>query len=94
MQIGSDDTGDIADEPAARLVIVHPQYQHSRADEKSTAMIFARRGLETRGSSQRANRNMVVFLAADAKRMEELSEAVRDYLAWENIAGRGWMNLT
>jgi hypothetical protein len=31
---------------------------------------------------------MVVFLAADAKRMEELSEAVRDYLAWDNIAGR------
>ena len=31
---------------------------------------------------------MVVFLAADVKRMEELSEAVRDYLAWQDIAGR------
>jgi predicted AAA+ superfamily ATPase len=88
VQIGSDDTGDIADEPAARLVVVHPQYQHSRADAKSSAMLFARGGLETRGSAQRVNRNMVVFLAADAKRMEELSEAVRDYLAWDNIAGR------
>jgi predicted AAA+ superfamily ATPase len=88
VQIASDDTGDIADDPAARLVVVHPRYHHSRGDEASTAMTFARRGLETRGPSQRVNRNMVVFLAADAKRMEELSEAVRDYLAWDNIAGR------
>jgi predicted AAA+ superfamily ATPase len=88
VQIGSDDTGDIADDPAARLVVAHPRYHHSRGDEASTAMMFAHRGLETRGSSQRVNRNMVVFLAADAKRMEELSEAVRDYLAWDNIAGR------
>ena len=88
VQAGSEDTGDIADDPAARLVIVHPRYQHSRGDDTSTAMMFARRGLETRGSAQRVNRNMVVFLAADAKRMEELSEAARDYLAWDSIAGR------
>jgi len=88
VQAGSEDTGDIADDPAARLVIVHPRYCHSRGDESSASMMFARRGLESRGSSQRVNRNMVIFLAADAKRMEELSEAVRDYLAWDNIAGR------
>ncbi len=88
VHIGSADTGDITDDPVARLVIIHPQYHHVKGDEASPAMIFARRALDTRGSSQRVNRNMVVFLAADVKRMEELSEAVRDYLAWKDIAGR------
>jgi predicted AAA+ superfamily ATPase len=88
VHIGSADTGDIPDDPAARLLIVHPQYQHIRGDGASSAMGFARRALDTRGSAQRVNRNMVTFLAADAKRMEELGEAVRDFLAWKNIAGR------
>jgi len=86
VHIGSEDTGDIPDDAAARLVIVHPRYRHSRGDEASTAMMFARRALETRGSSQRVNRNMVVFLAPDARRMEELEEAAREYLAWRSIA--------
>lgn len=86
VQVGSEDTGDIADEPAVRLVIVHPRWRHSRGDEASSAMFFARRALDTRGSSQRVNRNMLVLLAADAKRMEELDDAVRDYLAWKSIA--------
>jgi predicted AAA+ superfamily ATPase len=87
VHIGSEDTGDIPDDPAVRLVILHPQYRHTRGDEASPAMMFARRVLDTRGSSQRVNRNMVVFLAPDTKRMEELSDAVRDYLAWKSIAG-------
>ena len=88
VHVGSEDTGDIRDDPAARLLIVHPRYHHSRGDETSPAMVFARRALDTRGSSQRINRNMVVFLAPDAKRMEDLTDAVRDYLAWDSIAGR------
>jgi predicted AAA+ superfamily ATPase len=87
VHVGSADTGDIPDDPAARLVIVHPQYRHARGDEGSSAMLFARRALDTRGSAQRVNRNMVVFLAADTKRMEELEEAAREYLAWQSIAG-------
>jgi len=87
VHIGSEDTGDIPDDPAARLVIVHPQYAHAKGDGASAAMTFARRAVDTRGSAQRANRNMLVFLAADMKRMEELSDAVRDYLAWQSIAG-------
>ncbi|HET9895154.1 MAG TPA: Swt1 family HEPN domain-containing protein [Streptosporangiaceae bacterium] len=87
VQVGSEDTADIPDEPVVRLVIVHPRWCHSRGDESSGAMFFCRRALDTRGSSQRVNRNMVVMLAADAKRMEDLQEAVRDYLAWQSIAG-------
>jgi predicted AAA+ superfamily ATPase len=88
VQVGTEDTGDIADEPVARLVILHPQYQHSRTEDASLAMTFARRALDARGSAQRVNRNMVVFLAPDAKRMEDLTDAVRDYLAWDNITCR------
>jgi hypothetical protein len=40
-----------------------------------------------RGTAHRLNRNMVVFLAADAKRYEELDDAVRQYLAWKELAG-------
>ena len=87
VHIGSSDTGDISDDSAARLVIIHPQYRYARSDEPSSAMVFAQRALDTRGSSQRVNRNMVVFLAPDARRMEELEEATRDFLAWDSIAG-------
>jgi predicted AAA+ superfamily ATPase len=86
VHVASEDTGDIPDDAAARLVITHPRYRHSRGDEASAAMGFAHRALETRGSSQRVNRNMVVFLAADVRRMEDLEEAVREYLAWRSIA--------
>jgi predicted AAA+ superfamily ATPase len=86
VHVGSEDTGDISDDPAARLVIIHPSNRYTRGDDESAAMKFARRALDSRGSAQRVNRNMVVFLAPDAKRMEELEEAVRDYLAWQSIA--------
>jgi predicted AAA+ superfamily ATPase len=88
VQVGSEDTADIPDDPAARLVIIHPRFHHARGDGASPAMGFARRALDTRGNSQRVNRNMLVFLGPDAKRMEDLSGAVREYLAWDNIAGR------
>jgi hypothetical protein len=84
----TDDSAEVPDTGEARLVIIHPKFSHARGDSSSTAMVFAKRVLDTRGSSQRINRNTVVFLAADAKRLDELEMAVRDYLAWEHIAGR------
>jgi hypothetical protein len=70
-----------------RLVIMHPQYRHSRGDDTSSAMTFALSAATGRGSAHRLNRNMVVFLAADAKRYEELDDAVRQFLAWKELAG-------
>ncbi|HEY9472985.1 MAG TPA: AAA family ATPase, partial [Mycobacteriales bacterium] len=49
---------------------------------------FAEDAREHRGSSQRLNRNMVVFLAPDGKRLDELAEATRHFLAWEWINNR------
>lgn len=84
-----EDSGNIPDTDEARLVILHPRYTHLRGqDDSSPALRFAWGALETRGSAQRSNRNMLVFLAADAKRFTELDEAVREYLAWKSITER------
>jgi predicted AAA+ superfamily ATPase len=90
-----DETGAVPDTEEVKLVILHPQFLHTRGQDESPAMVFARRCLDARGSGQRANRNTLVFLAADATRWEELAEASRDYLAWKQVAQRADdLNLT
>ncbi|MEU9887670.1 Swt1 family HEPN domain-containing protein [Sphaerisporangium sp. NPDC051011] len=84
----TDDSSEVPDTGDARLVILHPKFVHAKGDDKSSARIFAQEVLDKRSSSQRINRNMLVFLAGDARRMEELGEAVREFLAWEDIFGR------
>ena len=78
-------SADIRDDPEARLVILHPLYPHAKGEDDSPAFTFSRQALDARGSSQRINRNMVVFLAADRKRLDELEDATRQYLAWQAI---------
>jgi predicted AAA+ superfamily ATPase len=87
VQIGPERSDDIPDEAAVRLVIVHPQFRHTRGDLVSAAGHFAAAAAAGRGTAHRLNRNMLVFLAADAKRYEELDDAVRQYLAWRELAG-------
>ena len=86
VQIGPEGSAEILDDPAVRLVILHPQYRHTRNDQASAAMVFADKTMLNRGNSQRMNRNMIIFLAPDARRYEELDQAVRDFLAWQSIA--------
>ena len=88
VHIAPDTSADIPDEDSARLVILHPSHSHSKNALDSLAMKFAQESLEKRGSAQRINKNMLVYLAPDTKRLEELLEAVRDFLAWQNIASR------
>ena len=88
VHIAPDTSADIPDEDTARLVILHPSVSHTKNANDSLAMKFAKEVLDRRGSAPRINKNMLVFLAADAKRLEELMEAVRDLLAWQNIASR------
>ncbi|MBV9142989.1 MAG: DUF499 domain-containing protein [Pseudonocardiales bacterium] len=86
VHIAPDSTAEIPDGEEVRLIIVHPRHPHSRGDEDSAALRFARDTLERRGPAQRTNRNMIVFLAADGRRIAELDEAVRANLAWRWIA--------
>ena len=88
VHVAPDSTGDIPDEDAARLVILPPSMPHTKNNDESPALAFAQQALEKRGSAQRVNRNMLVFLAPDSKRLDELMEATRNFLAWDDIAGR------
>lgn len=80
-----EDTADIPDTDEARLVVLHPSAAHERNATDSTAIEFARKATENRGTANRVNRNMLVFLAADKNRMAELDTAVRDYLGWSDV---------
>jgi hypothetical protein len=72
--------------PVPGAVVVHPGVSYSRkAGAESSAVAFARAATERRGSAQRQHRNMVVFLAGDQDRLDELSTAVREYLGWKHV---------
>ncbi|MGM0931148.1 MAG: Swt1 family HEPN domain-containing protein [Actinomycetota bacterium] len=80
-----EDSGDIPDTDEARLVILHPKSTHKRNAADSSAMVFSQKATENRGTANRFNRNMLVFLAGDQDRMGELDTAVRDYLGWSDV---------
>jgi hypothetical protein len=88
LHVAPETSADIPDGEDVRLVVVHPRHPHSRGDDDSAALRFARDAFERRGTAQRTNRNMVVFLAPDTKRLAELDEAVRAHLAWRWIDER------
>ncbi len=79
-----EDHSDIPDVDEARLVILHPSLAHKRGTE-SEAKHFAEQATTHRGTSNRTNRNMLVFLAADEARLQELDAAVRDFLGWSHV---------
>lgn len=76
---------DVPDEDTVRLVILGPEHPHASGDDTSPARVIAAEILDERGSGPRRNRNMLVFLAADRSRLEDLERAVRDHLAWRSI---------
>ena len=80
-----DDSADVPDVDEARLVIVPPSATHKKGEDDSPALTFARKTIETRGTANRTNANMLVFIAADEVRMVELDAAVRDYLGWNYV---------
>lgn len=80
-----EDNGDIPDRDEARLVVLHPRYTYDRKNDATEALPFAQNAVDQCGTAHRTNRNMVVFLAADADRMSELDIAVRDYLGWTDV---------
>lgn len=80
-----EDSGDILDLDEARLVLVHPSYAHKRGEKASEAIEFAWTAAERHGTGNRTYRNMVVFLAADQSRLEELVRSIREYLGWSQV---------
>lgn len=76
--------GEIPDTDEARLVILHPKVAHNRGVD-SAAKDLAQKAIEQRGSANRTHRNMLIYLAADEARLEELHSATRDYLGWTPV---------
>jgi hypothetical protein len=90
-------SADVPDTEDVRLVVLHPSLPHARgAGDTATsppptptsAARFAADLFEHRGTTRRANRNMVVVLAPDARRLDELADATRELLAWRWVHER------
>jgi predicted AAA+ superfamily ATPase len=97
VHVAPDSSADVPDGQEARLVIVPPSHVHDRRQaQESPAYTWASDVVDRRGSGARVHRNMLVFLAADAARYEELQASVRDYLAWRYVRDNadGVLNLT
>jgi predicted AAA+ superfamily ATPase len=95
VHVAPDGSSEVPDEREARLVVLGPEHAHTAKDKDSPALRAARETLEARGSSPRIYRNMLVFLAADAKRLKDLDGRVRQLLAWSSIeADADTLNLT
>jgi len=62
-----DGPADVDDEQAARLVTLGPRWPHRRDDGQSAAIQEAAAILDSRGTTPRMYRNMLVFAAADAE---------------------------
>jgi predicted AAA+ superfamily ATPase len=83
---------EVPDIAECRLVVLSPTSPHVNKDTSSQAMLAARAMLEQRHSGARQFRNMLLFLAPDQRRLEELERGVAEHLAWSNIHDR-WEEL-
>ena len=85
--VAPETSGDIVDEPRARVVVLNLDETHHRRGGESDAQKAARDILENRGSAQRYHRNMLVFIAPDKINAEAWKNALREHLAWTWIDG-------
>ncbi len=83
---------EVPDIAECRLVVLPPTAPHTNKDTSSQAMVAARAMLEQRHAGARQFRNMLMFLAPDQRRLEELERGVAEHLAWSNIHDR-WEEL-
>lgn len=95
VQVAPTSSAEVPDEAggvrAVVLGVAHPH--HGR--EGSEALIEAKEILLQRGSTPRVYRNMLVFIAAEARQLDNLKDAVRSALAWgEVVKEKDRLNLT
>lgn len=76
---------DVPDQDQVRLVLVPPKYTNANKKADGTAGEYVTKVLASKGAGARTHRNMLLFLAADAKRNAELESSTRKYLAWRHI---------
>ncbi|HLI43596.1 MAG TPA: Swt1 family HEPN domain-containing protein, partial [Acidimicrobiales bacterium] len=72
VHVAPQSSADVDDDDQVRLVVLPPEAAHVAKTEDSPALGAAREILEHRGNAPRLYRNMVVFLAADHRRVDDL----------------------
>ena len=84
-QVAPGNLADIPDESGGvRAVVLGVAHPH-KPKNGSNALKFAQEALMNRGTTPRVNRNMLVFLAADARQARVLNNSMRTSLAWAAI---------
>lgn len=66
-------------------MLLHPNLTHSSKADNSNALIEAKQILETKGSAPRYCKNLLVFLALDGSKQENLFQRINEFLAWDSI---------
>lgn len=85
VQVAPGNSSDVPDEPGGvRAVVLGVAHAHTGRDG-SDALAEARDMLLQRGSTPRVYRNMLVFLAAELRQLDNLKAAQRAALAWSEI---------
>lgn len=85
VQVAPASSAEVPDEAGGvRAVVLGVKYPHNGRDG-SEALIEAKDILTQRGSTPRVYRNMLVFIAAEARQLDHLRDAVRASLAWGEI---------
>ncbi len=85
VQVTPGSSADVPDEPnGVRAVVLGVRHPHNGRDE-SGAMAAAGEILTQRGHTPRVYRNVLVFLAADTRQVDNLIGAMRHALAWDGI---------
>ncbi|MBF9033364.1 DUF499 domain-containing protein [Rhodobacterales bacterium HKCCE2091] len=85
VQVAPGSSADIPDEPGGvRAVVLGVAHPHT-GREGSEALAEAKDVMMQRGSTPRVYRNMLVFLAAEQRQLDNLKAAQRAALAWAEI---------
>ncbi|MBF7011871.1 DUF499 domain-containing protein [Novosphingobium resinovorum] len=85
VQVAPASSAEVPDEAGGvRAVVLGVAHPHHGRDG-SEALVEAKDILMQRGSIPRVYRNMLVFIAADSRQLDNLKDAVRSALAWSEI---------
>ncbi|MER8954553.1 DUF499 domain-containing protein [Mesorhizobium sp. M0833] len=95
VQVAPASSAEVPDEAGGvRAVVLGVAHPHNGRDG-SEALVEAKDILMQRGSMPRLYRNMLIFIAADARQLDNLKDAVRAALAWgEIVRDTDRLNLT
>ncbi|MFN3946071.1 MAG: DUF499 domain-containing protein [Allosphingosinicella sp.] len=95
VQVAPATSAEVPDEAGGvRAVVLGVAHPHNGRDG-SEALVEAKDILMQRGTTPRVYRNMLVFISADARQLDNLKDAVRSALAWgEIVRDTDRLNLT